>query len=281
MKNRLRRFVKLWIDLFDRHELLDHASSIAFQVLKSMIPLTLLGLAILGASGEQHVWRKTLGPSIKAHVQQPTFNAIDFAVEKIFTTNSTSLILFASLLSLWYISGAVRAVIGALNAIYETEDERPLLVRYAISFALAGSIALGVIGALLTTVLLGRVGDGGVKVVAEIGRWFLAIALLALALGLLVRFGPAKRRSNKWIGAGAALVIFSWIGATLIYELLVTHLLDFKTATGSLGVFLVTIGYVYTSSIILLVGLELDELLREDATEGQRGVLEILFGYGK
>jgi membrane protein len=281
MKTRLRRFVKLWIDLFDRHQLLDHASAIAFQVLKSMIPLTLLGLAILGAGGEQHVWRKTLAPAIKSHVQQPTFHAIDSAVERIFSTDSTGLILFASFLSLWYISGAVRAVIGALNDIYETEDERGWPVRYGISFALAGSIALGVIGALLTTVLLGRVGDGGVKVVAEIGRWILAIGLLALALGLLVRFGPAKRRSNKWIGAGTAVVIVSWIGATLIYELLVTHVLNFKTATGSLTVFLVTIGYVYTSSIILLVGLELDELLREDATEGQRGVLEILFGYGK
>lgn len=281
MKSRLRRFVKLWIDLFDRHQLLDHASSIAFQVLKSMIPLTVLGLAILGASGEQHVWRKTLAPAIKSHLQQPTFHAIDSAVERIFSTDSTGLVLFASFLSLWYISGAVRAVIGALNDIYETEDERGWPVRYGISFALAGSIALGVIGALLTTVLLGRIGDGGVKVVAEIGRWILAIGLLALALGLLVRFGPAKRRSNRWIGAGTAVVIVSWIGATLIYELLVTHVLNFKTATGSLTVFLVTIGYVYTSSIILLVGLELDELLREDATEGQRGVLEILFGYGK
>jgi len=76
-------------------------------------------------------------------------------------------------------------------------------------------------------------------------------------------------------------VIVSWIGATLIYELLVTHVLNFKTATGSLAVFLVTIGYVYTSSIILLVGVELDELLREDATAGERGVLELLFGVGK
>jgi uncharacterized BrkB/YihY/UPF0761 family membrane protein len=76
-------------------------------------------------------------------------------------------------------------------------------------------------------------------------------------------------------------VIVTWIGATLIFELLVSHLLDFKTATGSLAVFLVLIGYVYTSSIILIVGLELDELLREDATTGQRGVLELLFGVGK
>jgi membrane protein len=278
--NRLRRFVKLWTDLFARHALLDHASAIAFQVLKSLIPLTLLGLATLGASGEEHVWRKTIAPAIKSHVQKATYEAIDFAVERIFTTGSTSLIVLASFLSLWYISGAVRAVIGGINQIYETDDERPWPVRYAISFGLAACIALGVIGALLATVLLGRAGSGGIQVVAEIGRWIVAIVLLALALGLLVRFAPAERRSKKWVSAGSALVIVSWIGATLIFELLVTHVLDFKTATGNLTVFLVMIGYVYTSSIILMVGVELDELLRED-TAGQRGVLHVLFGYGK
>src|SRR5207253_10649149 len=100
LQNRLRRVVTLWIDLFARHELLDHASAIAFQVLKSEIPLTLLGLAIPGATGQQHVWRKTIAPAIKPHVQQPTYHAIDFAVEKIFATDSTGLIAFASVLSL-------------------------------------------------------------------------------------------------------------------------------------------------------------------------------------
>jgi membrane protein len=280
VKTRLRRFVKLWIDLFARHELLDHASAIAFQVLKSVIPLTLLGLAVLGASGEERVWRETIAPAIKPNVQQPAFRAIDYAVEKIFTSESTGLIVFAAFLSLWYISGAVRAVMVGLNQIYETDDERPWPVRYAISFALAGCIALGVVGALLAAVLLGHIGSGALRVVAEIGRWIAAIILLALALGALVRFGPAKHRSNKWITAGTALVIVSWIGATLIFEQLVSHVLNFKTTTGSLAVFLVMIGYVYTSSIILMVGVELDELLRED-TAGQRGVLHVLFGYGK
>ncbi len=280
MKNRLRRFVKLWIDLFHRHELLDHASAIAFQVLKSLIPLTLLGLAILGATGQEHVWRETIAPAMKPHLQLPTFRAIDYGVEKIFTTNSAGLIVFASFLSLWYISGAVRAVIGGMNQIYETEDERRWPVRYAISFGLAACIAVGVIGALLTTVALGHVTDT-LEVVAQVGRWILAIALLAVALGLLVRFGPAKHRSKKWISAGTLLVIVSWIAATLIFELFVMDVANFKTATGELAVFLVLIGYVYTSSIILLVGVEVDELLREEATAGQRGVLHLLFGAGK
>src|SRR5437762_14229058 len=91
MKARLRRFVRIWIDLFSKHALLDHASSVAFQVLKSLIPLTLLGLAILGATGQEHVWRETIAPAIKPHLEQPMFHAIDYGVEKIFTTNSAGL----------------------------------------------------------------------------------------------------------------------------------------------------------------------------------------------
>ena len=107
------------------------------------------------------------------------------------------------------------------------------------------------IGALLTTVALGHVTDT-LEVVAQVGRWILAIALLAVALGLLVRFGPAKHRSKKWISAGTLLVIVSWIAATLIFELFVMDVANFKTATGELAVFLVLIGYVYTSSIIFV-----------------------------
>ena len=39
--------------------------------------------------------------------------------------------------------------------------------------------------------------------------------------------------------------------------------------------------YVYASSIVLLVGVELDELLREDASSDERGILHVLFGLGR
>jgi membrane protein len=282
VKDRLERFVKLWVDLFAKHALLDHASSMAFQVLKALIPLSLLGLAILGATGQEHVWRKTIAPAIQPHLERPTFHAIDYGVEKIFSTDSAGLIAFASLLALWYISGSVRAFMGGINVIYEVDDERPWPVRYAVSVGLAACIGVGVIGSMLLALVAGSVGgDGALKALAEVGRWFAAILLLGVVLGMLVRFAPAKHRNKRWASAGSALVIIAWIAATLVFELFVTHVANFKTATGQLTVFLVLIGYVYTSTIILLVGVELDELLREDATPGQKGVLQVLFGVGK
>jgi membrane protein len=282
MKTRLRRFVKLWVDLFARHQLLDHASAIAFQVLKALIPLTLLGFALLGALREQRIWRDTLAPAIKSHLQPATFHAIDVAVKKIFASGSGGLIAFSGYLVLWYVSGGVRAVMNGLNQIYEADEKRSWPRRYAISFGLAACIAVGLIGSvLIVTAGAGLVRHGVLAVVVGIGRWLLAIGLLGLTLGLLVRFAPAEHRSKRWTSAGTALVIMAWIAATLIFRLLVSDVFNFKTASGSLAVFLVLIGYVYTSSIILLVGVELDELLREDATTGKRGVLHLLFGTGR
>jgi membrane protein len=282
MKERLKRFVRLWVDLFARHQLLDHASAIAFQVLKALVPLTLLGLAMLGATGQQKVWNETLYPGMAPHLQPTTAHAIDVAVQKIFTTDSAGLIAFASVLVVWYVSGAVRAAMGAINQIYEADEKRPWTVRFPISFALAVAIAVCVVGALVVVTAGSALANDGVAgVLVSIGRWVLAVVMLALAVALLVRYAPVERRAKRWASAGSALVITAWIGATLIFGLFVQHVANFKTAVGSLTVFLVLIGYVYTSSIIFLVGVELDELLREDATRGERGVLELLFGYGR
>jgi membrane protein len=277
VKARLKRFVQLWVDVFERHLLLDHASAIAFNVLKATVPLSLLALAVLGAVGEQQVWSQTVFPRIESHLQPQTAHAIDAAAKRVFSTDSTGLIVFASLLVIWYVSGAVRAVMGSINDVYETKETRSWKRRYPLSFGLAVVIALCLVGSLLVTTVVPAVVQGGVVGVAvSIGRWLVAIALLALAIAVLVRYAPVERREKKWASAGSALVVVAWIGATLLFELFVVHVANFKTAVGSLTVFLVVIGYVYTSSIIFLVGVQLDELLREDAKSGERGVLDVL-----
>jgi membrane protein len=277
VQTRLKRFVKLWVDLFAKHQLLDHASSMAFAVLKALVPLTLLGLAILGAVGERQTWKKTIFPSVQSHVQPATANAIDVAAQKIFSSNSTGLIAFASLLTLWYVSGSVRGVMGSTNTIYGCEETRSWKRRYPISLGLAAAITLCVVGAILAVLVAPALArHGALQVVVAIGRWVVAVGLLALAVGLLMRFAPVEPRPKAWVSGGSILVILAWVAATLIFRLLVTTLLNFKSATGNLGVFLVLCGYVYTSAIIFLVGVEVDELLRADAKEGEQGLLHML-----
>jgi uncharacterized BrkB/YihY/UPF0761 family membrane protein len=50
---------------FSEHELPIYASAIAFRALISVIPLTLLGLGLLGGLGLQDTWHNSIAPAIK------------------------------------------------------------------------------------------------------------------------------------------------------------------------------------------------------------------------
>jgi uncharacterized BrkB/YihY/UPF0761 family membrane protein len=70
------------------HQLTTYASAIAFRSLVALVPLTLLGLALLKAFGLEEVWRDSIAPAVKAHATQPAYHAIDFSVEKIFVSGT-------------------------------------------------------------------------------------------------------------------------------------------------------------------------------------------------
>src|SRR5262249_26896141 len=63
--------------------LLTYAAAIAFQSLIALIPLTLLGLGLLGAFGLESTWTNSIAPAIENRVTAPVFDAIDFTVRRV------------------------------------------------------------------------------------------------------------------------------------------------------------------------------------------------------
>jgi membrane protein len=270
--DRLRAHFDAWRGLFARHALSIHASSIAFRTLRGLIPLVLFGLALLGALHEREVWRDQLAPPIKAKVTQPVFDAINSTVDRILTHGTAGLLAFAGALAVFDVSGSVRACMDGMNAIYEEDEERPAWLRLVVSVGLGVAIAACTIGAVLLVTAARSWGGVGVAAV----RWLGAIFVIGLAVGLLLRYAPMHRRAKRWESAGAVLVVVSWFAASLLFKLFVSDILNFRSATGILAAFLVLTTYVYVSSIVFLVGVQLDELLREETEEEGHGLLDLV-----
>jgi len=247
------------------HNLSAHAGAIAFRVLVSLVPLVLLGLGLLGTLGLEDVWTDSLAPSLQERVTAPVFTAIDFSVDEIFASGALGLIVFASLLLVWELSRAVRAIMVALNAIHEVEEGRSARRLLTTTLALALAIGLALIGSVLAVTVLPRLGTGSIgRVLLTIVAWLAAIALLMLVVGLLVRYAPAERPSAGWASAGSLLVVATWIVASLLFGWWAGSIANYKSAIGSLTVFLLLTAYVLVSSAIFLVGVELDELGRKE-----------------
>jgi membrane protein len=277
LSGRPRKLVRTWVDLFARHELLTYASGIAFQVLKSLVPLSLLGIALLGAIGRDDIWTKHMAPAIQSRFDPPIYHAIDYGVKKILDHDSAGILVFAALLTVWYVSGGVRAIMGGINRIYEADEKRPFWIRWPISLGLAICTVAGIVGALLLVEAVPK-SSGGWEYVTVAVRWIGAIAALCAVAGLIVRFAPAEHRPMRWASAGGVLVILTWIVTTLGFRWYVTLIANFHTAVGQLTAFLLLMVYVYASSIVLIVGVQLDELLRKEASEQERGILDVVVG---
>ena len=265
MASRWRSFkqiVRLWVDLFDRHSLLTYASAIALRTFIAAVACSLFSLGILGASHERQLWEKTIGPQIKAKVLPDVFSGINQTVDHVLSSSSAGLLALASALAVWEVSGIIRAAIGALDEIYETPEPRPFWVRFPISFGLAILFLAAMLGAI-AIIWAGHV-SGSWSIPILILRWPAAAALVAFAFELVVRWAPAKHRRARWTSLGSVLVVVGWIGETLIFVAYVRSLANFRTPVGSLEVFIFLATYFYIASIVLLVAMELDELVRAD-----------------
>jgi membrane protein len=272
-----KELVGLWVDLFKRHNLLTYASAIAFQALVALVALMLLTIGVLGAFGRRDVWTNQIAPQILPKVLFPVFAGIDATVEKIFRSSSAGLIAFAAVLTIWEMSGVVRAFMGAMAQIYEDEDNRPWWIRFPISIAIALVLTCGIVGALLLATAARTAVHGAWGIPFAVLRWVVAITLVTLAFGALVRFAPVKPRTTRWATGGATLVVVAWFVQALIFAEYLRTFANYKTAPGSLlGVYFLTT-FLYVGAIILMVGVELDEQLRQDVKNGEeRGILELV-----
>ena len=268
-----KKIVRLWIELFDRHSLLTYASAIALRMFIAAVACTLFMLGILGATHQEQLWKKTIAPQIAPKVLPHVFAGIDQIANRVFSSSTAGLLALAAALAVWEVSGIIRAAIGALDEIYETPETRPFWIRFPLSFGLAVLFLASVLGAI-AIVWAGHV-SGSWSIPILILRWPAAVILVAFAFELIVRWAPDKRRRARWTSFGSALVVVGWIGQTLIFGAYVRSVADFRTAVGSLEVFIFLATFFYIAAIILLVAMELDELVRAD-TERPRAKQKLL-----
>jgi membrane protein len=265
--DRLRALRELGQAFVD-HRLSTHAAAIAFRLLVSLVPLVLLGLGLLGALGLEDVWTDSIAPEIQERATAPVFTAIDFSVDRIFASSSAGLIAFASLLLLWELSRAVRVIMVAFNEIHEVEEHRSWRRLLAATVGLAIAIGLALVASMLVVTVVPRlVEDGLVHAALTVAAWAVAVLLLGLAVGLLVRYAPAERPQPRWATIGSALIVGTWVVTSLLFGWYAGSVANYESAVGTLLVFLFLTAYVLASSAILLLGVLVDERARWEAGE--------------
>ena len=261
----VRQLVRQVADGFATNDLLTYASAIAFQTLWAIPPFVLFALGLIGFLQLDAVWTTNIAPQVAAGVSPPMFQVIDATVRFVLVSKQFFWVTIGLLLTVWEISSAVRACMGVLSRVYGAK-ERDLGGRMAVSLALAVAVGACVLGAVavgrLTPLLVGPAPGAGLMVVEFLVQWTVVAALLLLAVGLLLRYGPQTHQPMPWVSFGAGLVVGCWILFSILFGLYLSYLADYTSIFGGLASVFIAMTYLYLSAVIFVVGAQVDAVLR-------------------
>jgi len=173
-------------------------------------------------------------------------------------------LLVSLLIALWSATSGTGSLMQALTVAYEGRENRGILSFYGRAIAL--TIGVGVFTLLSLFLIAGIPAVIGSLPLSELWRdrislirWPLLAILAVVALGVLYRYGPA-RRNPCWnclsIGTIGAAVL--WLVGSAGFSFYVARFSSYDKTYGSLGAVVILLMWFYVTAYIILAGAELN-----------------------
>ncbi|MBQ3481119.1 MAG: YihY/virulence factor BrkB family protein [Oscillospiraceae bacterium] len=211
------------------------------------------------------------------------YNIISSIVESIYRSGS-GVITVSVLLTLFSASGAMRAIMKGLDAVYEVERRENVFLFFSRAYVYM-LILIVIIILSLVVMVYGSVALGWLhSVLPESGfveglfsltkymRYLLGLAILTLSFILLYRWVPAGKHRSACQWPGALFCAVAWVGFSWVFSLYVS-ISDKFGAYGYIGTIMVAMMWMYYCFMFLLIGgcinavIEKRRAMREAAAE--------------
>ena len=211
-----------------------------------------------------------------------SFQIVQDQIARVLMKGNTALgatFLFGLALAIWSANAGVKAVIDALNVVYEEREKRSFVRLNLLSLAFTtGGIAallLMVSAVVAVPLALDHVGLAPEsRAIVSLMRWPLLLVILLIALALLYRFGPSRRPARwQWLGVGTLVAALLWIAGSSLLSWYLSNFANYSATYGSLGAAIGLMMWMWMSAIIVLCGAELNSEIEHqtalDSTVGR------------
>jgi membrane protein len=196
-------------------------------------------------------------------------SAVEILREQIgrLTANTSKLglgFIFGLAIALWSANSGMKAIMDALNVVYEEKEKRSFIKLNLVSlaFTLAG---LGVLLLALGTVVvlpiaLNYLGlHNATDLLLRFARWPLLLIIVIFGLAVLYRYGPSRREPRwQWISVGSAFSAIAWLVSSALLSWYLANFAHYDATYGSLGAGIGMMMWMWISSIVILFGAQLN-----------------------
>ena len=265
----LKDFAKDLGSSISRNQTFDLGAELAFWSVLAVFPFAIFLLTVIGFI-PLHGIDAQLTTYLYQVMPKDAAALIDQTVHEIIGKQRGGLLIISFLGALWSASGGISSTITALNRAYDVHETRPFwkvkLVSLACTAAGAVAIVIAVSSLMIGPEFVRKVTDifGLGKAFDVVWRWArfpVIVASLATMLAALYYFLPNVKQKFRIISPGSVIAIALWILASLGFSFYVSHFAAYAKTYGTLGTGVVLMMWIYISSVIMIVGGEINALL--------------------
>lgn len=180
--------------------------------------------------------------------------------------------------SVWSANAGMKSLFDALNVVYHEHEKRSFvrltLTSLAFTLGAVAFIIIALLAVVAVPVLLNFVGFGSAAdMLLNLVRWPFMLLVLIGALALIYRYGPSRTNARwVWVSWGSVAAALLWVLVSLGFSYYVSNFGNYNKTYGSLGAVIGFMTWIWISSMVVLMGAELNAELEQqterDSTVG-------------
>ena len=243
------------------------AAQVTYYLLLSFFPFLLLLLSMLGysdlKSNDVLVYLSKVMP-------KSTFDLIYKTVIDVFDKTSGNLVSLSIIGVIWTGSSGFRAIIKGLNKAYDEKETRPywktliisVLFMMGLALVIIAAVALVVFGQTIGGMIVTRFHVSSKFILNwDIIRYLVTLCGMVFTFASLYHFTPCRRMTWREVMPGATFSTLGWLLSSLGFAYYVNNFNNYSSVYGGIGAVIVLMLWLYITSIIILLGGEINALL--------------------
>jgi membrane protein len=261
---------------FNADNCLGLAAQLAFYFALSLFP-ALIFVVALASYFPRTVMNDALA-ALEPVAPTEVVSLIRTQLDSILAAEQGGLLTLGVLGAVWSSSGALTAIIDALNRAYDIEESRPWWKVRLVAIALTLGLALFILVAF-TLVIAGPEMAGAIAGWFGLGQaftwvwnvvqWPVVFALVAFAVAVTFYFAPDAEQEWVYLTPGTVTATLLWLLASLGFRFYVQNFGDYNATYGALGGAVVLLLWLYVAGLVLLIGGELNAEIEHASPGGK------------
>lgn len=260
----MKHILVLLFQNYFHHSVGKKAAALAYYLLFALFPIlifisNLIGMLELDIMEITHL--------LQSFIPYDVVKVIESYLEYVSQASSSTLLWFALIFAIFFPMRAIKGLMDDIRFAYHLDPPKNKFL-YTLRQFIYTIILLFVIGITLILSTLNELPSflpisDMILLFYQYLRFIPIIFFMFIALGTLYTFALDHRPTLKEVSPGIVFALIAWLLVSILFSFYVDNFANYSLIYGTLGAIIILMLWLYFTSIILIMGAELNAIIKK------------------